>query len=182
MRVLLVLLSGCGPANAVIADSSDTDVVVDTDVDTEPDTDSAPPPPDASWEGEREFWFPSILGAPCDAEVDEIGVAVTDDPDWAEAVAACTGCDDVYLVEVAPGAICPEQVPGGQGFQVPSPILRGLDFHGAAVTIYDLGRQFGAYVPRELAVGVRSGDVITYEYEGSIFGAAYTATGYVELD
>ncbi|MFT6158826.1 MAG: hypothetical protein ACJAZO_000173 [Myxococcota bacterium] len=174
----LILTVGCGPATAVLVDGDaldDTAVADDdssdtgtdgpdgTDVDpdtVEPDTDA---PIEYFWEGVRDFTFDFGPQGECEDTLVESGQDVTDDPDFAEARAACPECNYIFLVEMDKDSLCEGR--GFQGFPVATPTLRAVGADGGA-------RVFGARLdtPNEWfefqdVDGGWGG--FTYQYEGS---------------
>jgi len=195
--LMALILVGCGPVTGVLSEPGDTDISsddtaadtdtdVDTDADTDADTDTdTDVEPDLSeWVGGRQFYFPDIVGSTCTADVTEEGINITDDGAWDDAVSACMRCEEVYWIEVEPERICGDVVPGGQGYAVSSPVIRGLDFIGTGgeVMVYAIREGWNGWNAEELAEGTLAGVELTYSYDGSAYGAAYTATGFVDFD
>ncbi len=193
-----LLLVGCGPVEAVLGDPSDPSVD-DTDAPSPDDTsapgdtevpgdtadDTAPPPPPepdfSVWEGVRVFDFPSLYGTPCEDEVEEAGVNVEGNEDFAEAFEVCADCDHIFRVEVDPTRICGDVVVG-DGIPVSSPVIRGLKLNSSGeVEIYTITRGWSGWRSELLATGELDGVTLGYSYTGSAYGASFTATGTVDF-
>ena len=192
---LLALSTACGPATASLIDpteldeddapqdtaveadtdtDSDTDVDTDTDTDSDVDTDTEPPGP-LTWTGTRDYVFYNWQGdETCQDTLPETGVEVTDDPDYADAVASCATCDHVFLITVTPDVLCDGQLQWG-GIPVTSPAYRGLWFLGGDdANVVDIRRgRGGSYSAETLAEGTFSAPLLEYAYERDPTGYSY---------
>ena len=150
LPVLLTLLTACDPASAVLLDgdalddTADPDVgsddtgrdgtEVDPDSEIEPDTEPDTEPPPLTWTGTRTFTFDEFDGT-CVDVLEESGIDVTDDPEFADARAACPVCNHIFLVTMDKEFLCPR--PNFQGYGVATPTLRGIGAPGGdPVTAY----------------------------------------------
>ena len=201
LGIALLALIGCDPVTAVVYDGalpSDTGAPLDSGVDTVDTGDTGAPPPVSDtaltetvepgppgWDGERDFTFDD-----CQEAVFEEGVEITHDPDYAAQVEACEGCDLVFRVEVEPDRICTHVDDGPDwltnGFEITSPVYRGLIFDGDEVVIYEIRRPWGNnWSASEYAEGAVEGDTFEYTYEGTASRGfrtyPFTATGFVDL-
>ena len=189
--ILAGLLSGCGPAQALVTGlrdqngtgdtdgvdtdlEGDTDVDVDTDTDTDVDTDvdtdtDTNPPPPLSWMGRRTFQF---SGYDCeDNVVEEHGSEITQDPTYAGALEACGDCDALYRVEVSPETICYGSV------SITAEVFRGIRWRDWGATIYRLQFENGQWSSESLAEAARDGYAFTYAYDSSYYGVPYAVSG-----
>ena len=177
----LVLAVGCGPATAVLVDGNALDDTANPDDDTsdtgtddpegtdgtdvdpdtvEPDTEA---PIEYFWEGIRDFTFDYRQQEDCEDFLIETGVNVTEDPQYADALAGCPECDYIFLVEMNKDALCENG--RFDGFPVATPTLRGVSANGGT-------RVYGARLEDPSSwfefpnVGGDWGGV-TYQYEGT---------------
>ncbi len=192
--LVLVLAVGCGPATAVLVDGDALDDTANPDDDTsdngtdgtdvdpdtvEPDTDV---PIEYFWQGVRDFTFDLGPRGECEDTLVESGENVTDDPEFAEARAACPQCNFIFLVDMDKDALCPGD--RFDGFAVATPTLRGVGADGGT-------RLYGARLD-DPTDWFEFGEVdggwggFTYQYEGTVnpfgFDIPYTveASGAVQ--
>jgi len=103
-----------------------------------------------SWSGERNFFFDW-----CEDTIFGDGVEVTQDEDYADALAACPECDEIYAVDHSPETICFGYISVNQ-FSI-----RGVNRTTGA--IYDI-KDDGGFEANELATGDWDGNTLEYNY------------------
>lgn len=134
--MLWLLLVACEiPLGDTTPDTVDT---VDTHQDTG-DPFYADDPFDGD-EGEPGLqWFGALQTSGCAELVLERGEDLTDDPAWADALAAAHPSDALYRVVREPACGVPAD-----------PVLRALKWHGTKVIVHDVHEVDGAWEAREL--------------------------------
>lgn len=182
--LLLLVPIGCGPASAVLRDPGAGDPFYgDTAAPADTGGTSTNPTPDFSkWNGQRTYTFPDFYGTSCTDTVTETGINVTSSPNYADALAACPSCDELYEIDGVPDHICPDATPDGQGIPLHNPTVRGIEKMSATqLRLWDVRQGYQGWRATALASGPLDGVEFTYDYSGDAFGTSYSVTGYVDF-
>ena len=170
-RLIPLLLIGCEPVPAMITGSDDlqTDTDTDTDADADSDADSDADADPTVWDGSRQFTF--FFGSVCNDGVNEEGIEITENAAYPQAT-ACSVCDQIFEVEVTPGAICSGTV------KILTPTYRGIQWHRDKAMIYTITEDdSGNWHAKELGGAKIQGDDLIYYYDGW-----YDDWAYYEVD
>ncbi len=154
-------------------DDDDDDVGTGTGTGTS-GTGTTPTEPDAyprSWQGERELTFEYGW---CQDTIYGEGIEVTQEPNWADALAACPECDEIYDVGHTPDRICQGQVAVG------NESVKGLN--RAMGTIYEIKRTDQGFFAVELSEGTWADDTLEYWYEVQEGWDYYEVDGWVTAE
>jgi len=164
----LIFLTACTSGSLPMApeDAADTGTLAPADTeDTGPEeVDTGNPQPQA-WVAT--LALRSVTGTWCHESVTETGIELTWEPDFAADLAACPGCDRLFLVCTETLDVC------GGVVRLPGPNIRGVAFTGDRADVYDLRDGSWTY----LGSGWHRGPSFSYIYENE--GLEFT--GIVEM-
>lgn len=173
---LIPWLAGCSPVSATLSpppwlDTEPTDTAPADPGD--PDDTAVEDPVAEVWLGARYFDF-----GWCQEGVTEVGSDVGATPAFAGALEACSGCTQIFQLEVAPDALCNGMVP------VESPALRGVAWvdHGADLYVISQTKN-GAWSAALLASARQVGENgLEYGYRDVLWGSEYEVQGSVTIE
>jgi len=152
----------------VVGDDDDDDVVGDDD----DDDDDVPDPYPRSWDGERVLTFENNW---CEDSIFGTGIEVTREAEWADALAACPQCDEIYSLTHSPDRICDNDI------EVGNESVKGVNRNtGALYQLSQRGDQ--PWEVEELATGAWDETTLEYWYEVNEGWTYYEVDGWVTAE